>query len=391
MLKVRYPISIFGSVNQVFHDELSANLTIEQIEDCGSEIQLPDQYDVPLIELFPTIAQENNALNVERTAECIDSLRFFYLHIWRSWDTESEEIEWKKFLECRVKFYFDLISKKMSKRLTAHINNLLEEANYCWKRKELIEEEMDESDVRTNNVKELMHLHFRLKMIINDLELLENEDMRQVFESMKFHATTETGCGSTKRFSLNFHEKSNTTKGTTFIICPEQTFGQLTKFINQLKIDDKTLVSAHYSLAEIFERCSDVKQIYLTPGRHNLNFNENLFGTCSITGSSDQTSVLTSKEFGTTLLTLNGNFVFENVSFNCKNSSNGLIITEGETTFKNCNLTGNGASATQEAIIIMGKDLFLMRLNYHCQRDFTCLLKSFLFENLIAHYTFCDS
>lgn len=359
VLKLRYPLSIIGTVNQVYYDELLANFTIEEIEDCGEEndqIQLPDQYDVSLMELFATKSQENNALNIERTAEGIDALRFFYLHIWRAWDSDCDvDIDWTKYLETRIKFYFDLISNKMSKRLAVHIKNLLEEANYVFKRKQLIEEEMDEddNDVPCKNVKELMHLHYRLKLIRNDLEMLENEDMRQVFESLKFSSSGD-GCDSTKRFSLNMHEKATNEAGSTFIVCSEKKFKDLATFISQLQLNEETTVATHHSLADVFERCSNVKQIYLAPGAHTLNFNENLFGKCSITGTGKDT-ILTSKVFETTLLTLNGSFVFENVSFDCKSSSEGLVIAEGKTVLRNCTLYGKPGSSIQEGIILQGK------------------------------------
>lgn len=39
------------------------------------DIHIADNHEVPLEDLWPTIDQENAALNVDQTADCIDQLR----------------------------------------------------------------------------------------------------------------------------------------------------------------------------------------------------------------------------------------------------------------------------------------------------------------------------
>lgn len=39
------------------------------------DVHIPENHEVPLEDLWPTIEQENPELNIERTADCIDQLR----------------------------------------------------------------------------------------------------------------------------------------------------------------------------------------------------------------------------------------------------------------------------------------------------------------------------
>lgn len=60
-------------MQQVIFDELKAIFTINLVED--ESIHLPEQYEVPLIDLWISKNQENSALNIIDSAKCIDLLR----------------------------------------------------------------------------------------------------------------------------------------------------------------------------------------------------------------------------------------------------------------------------------------------------------------------------
>lgn len=54
--------------------ELTAQVRVNRVM---HEVSLPEVIsDVPLLNLYPTSEQENSALNVEFTAECIDQYRY---------------------------------------------------------------------------------------------------------------------------------------------------------------------------------------------------------------------------------------------------------------------------------------------------------------------------
>lgn len=53
---------------------LTANVTILDPNSIGNRF---DGYDPLLKDLFPVVSQENTSLSVEKTAECIDQLRYY--------------------------------------------------------------------------------------------------------------------------------------------------------------------------------------------------------------------------------------------------------------------------------------------------------------------------
>jgi len=145
-LKIKYPTIVFGTVEHVMFKELKAIFTVIGVED--DDIHIPEKHEVHLEELWPTKEQENNALNVEKTADSIDRLRFFYNNIWMPWDYDyDDDINWAdKHLESRIKFYYDLKSKKVKRALAAHIYTLISEAKYIQRRKEYLELDLSDDD-----------------------------------------------------------------------------------------------------------------------------------------------------------------------------------------------------------------------------------------------------
>lgn len=365
-----------GTVEQVYYEELTVLLVIDKVEDDDQDdLELPDKYEVPLVELWATIKQENPVLNVDLTADAIDRLRFFYTKIWRPWDIDlDEDTDWtSKNLETRIKFFFDFSTKKISSRLTMHIKNLLDEANYIHERKELLELQIDDDDLDDDktNVNTLMRLHLRLKILQNEIELLENPDMRNNFELIKFsESQNENGCQSIKRISLG--DTLAKAKCNTFIICSEQKLADSVTFLQSVSktIDKDMKVQISHSLQDTLENYSNINTIYLSPGIHFLRFSEYLLGNAKITGpigreihpedivNIKEVAILASHDHDSVLLTvdsING-FTFENLYFDCTNVRVGLIAKSGKILLKNCVFRGNPSSTVRQGIIIYGKN-----------------------------------
>lgn len=72
-LGVKYPTVVFGTVTNVFFKELKAEFEVIAVQD--EDVHIPEMHIIPLEDLWPTKHQENSALNVDRTADCIDQLR----------------------------------------------------------------------------------------------------------------------------------------------------------------------------------------------------------------------------------------------------------------------------------------------------------------------------
>lgn len=195
-LNLKYPTIVYGTVEQVFFNEMKAIFIVHAIQE-DDDIKVPLNNEVPLEDLWPTIGQENSAINIDITADAIDALRFFFRNVWMPWDDDNDDdIDWAaKHLESRIRFFYDL-KTNMNRGLAAHVRLLLSEAKYIKERREFLElglsddEEEDDSNLsngsRKKDLHTLMGLHLRLAQIKNEFEMLENPDMRTIYKEIKF-------------------------------------------------------------------------------------------------------------------------------------------------------------------------------------------------------------
>uniref|UniRef100_A0A1S4HDJ6 NosD domain-containing protein n=1 Tax=Anopheles gambiae TaxID=7165 RepID=A0A1S4HDJ6_ANOGA len=379
-LGVKYPLVVLGTVEQVLFDELKAVFLIEAILD--DDVHLPEeQCTVQLEELWPLREQNNPALNVNITADCIDKLRFFYQHLWMPWDTDTEdEQNWiEKHLESRIRFCHDLKNKTMSRQLSSHALALLAEARYVQRKREFIEQELSEEDgqeeeeedndtsiLKDSRSGELLQLNLRLNTIKNEINVLENPVWRSVFEKVRF------GAG-----------KSKGNSAMAYIVTQAVPMDEQLTYLQSAKemMDPKIAVKMCDSLQHALDHCSPDSAIYLPPGtRQDIKFLEYLNSGGSFRGVSSASFVddfeqacklnptIVSKNDDSVLLTIDGDFTLENVRLDCSNVRTGVVIKKGNIVFRNCCFTGDPTSSTKQGIVIFG----------NCTITFDrCLIKEF--------------
>ncbi|KAJ6649971.1 Protein nessun dorma [Pseudolycoriella hygida] len=349
-LKIKYPTTVYGTVTNVLFKELKAIFSISAIQD--DEIHLPEEHEVPLIDLWPTIAQENPAINIETTANCVDMIRFFFNNLWMPWDVDNDEdVDWpSKYLESRIRFSYDL-KANMSSQLASHIRALLVEAQYIQRRREYLELDIsDDEDLNEikSDVADLMILHVRLTNIKHEIEMWENPKLRSVFEPLRFPPLSE---------------------GAISVVI--QDAAALSKHIQDLEkvreiVADEP-VRLNNSLQECLMKCGASGSIYLGGGLHSIKFNENMDN--SIIGlvpcdnsmelrlaedvANSKQSVILAKDYENVLLTLNGNVKFKNVVFDCRRVRIGILVRSGSAHFENCTFIGDNTSNTSTGILMM--------------------------------------
>lgn len=64
---------VAGTVTNVHFRELNAEFMVSAVQD--DDVSIPEFHIVPLVDLWAAKDQENEELNIERTADCIDQLR----------------------------------------------------------------------------------------------------------------------------------------------------------------------------------------------------------------------------------------------------------------------------------------------------------------------------
>ncbi|XP_035915910.1 protein nessun dorma isoform X1 [Anopheles stephensi] len=370
-LAVKYPLVVLGTVDQVLFDELKAIFIIEAIQD--DDVHLPEeQITVDLEELWPLREQNNPALNVNITADCIDKLRFFYQHLWMPWDNDAEDEHhsWiDKHLESRIRFCHDLKNKTMSRQLSSHALALLAEARYIQRKRDFIEQELSEEEqeleteeednetsiLKDNRSSELLQLNLRLNTIKNEITILENPVMRGVFEKVRFGG----GVGKSK----------GAVAPMAYIVTRAVPMDEQLTYLQSAKelMDAKISVKMCDSLQHALDHCSPDSAIYLPPGtRQDIKFLEYLNSGGSFRGVSSVSFVeeydlatrmnpaIVSKNDDSVLLTIDGDFTLENIRLDCANVRTGVVIKQGNIIFRNCCFTGDPSSSTKQGIVIFG-------------------------------------
>ena len=183
--EIHYPTIVVVEVQQVDFAELTALVKIVAVQD---DIHLPEEYDVPLTELYVTQVQENDALDMVGTANCIDMLRFFYNYLWMPWDVDDDDnVDWvAKHLEPRLRLFFDMKRGSVCKKTCDVIRSLMREGREIQAKISRLETDMsDDEDEREGSLDEgkacqLLKLHFRLQQIKTEMEVMENPAMRNM-------------------------------------------------------------------------------------------------------------------------------------------------------------------------------------------------------------------
>ncbi|XP_011200342.2 protein nessun dorma [Bactrocera dorsalis] len=367
-LCIRYPTVVFGYVEQVIFKDLKAIFIIQAVQD--EDIHLPEKHEVFLEDLWPTKEQENSELNIERTADCVDRLRFFYTHVWMPWDNDNDDdLNWvEKHLESRIRFCYDLRKRTMKKTLAAHVRKLLTESKYLQQRREYLElglTDEDEGDLEETmgktEVTDLMRLHLRLAMIRNEIELLENPEMRRIFQEIKFPEE--------KYFNENEQNDISSEKklGRIYFVMAPCTLDQQIYLLQIAKkrIPKDALVQNVPTLQEILNSCNNYDCIYLSPGHHTVKFLENMADggrLCGLTtdkekftNSSDyftkENVSISSSDEESVLFVFERSFTIENIVLDCRNVQTGILVKSGTLCLRNCILIGDGKTSTQQGII----------------------------------------
>lgn len=370
-LDLRFPTIVFGMVEQVLFKELKAIIVILAVQD--EDVHLPERQEVNLEDLWPTKVQENSALNIERTADCIDRLRFFYNHVWMPWDNDNDDdMNWvEKHLESRIRFCYDLKKKSMKRAMAVHIKTLLTEARYIQQRREYLEiglsddEELDDTLDKTQ-ITDLMRLHLRLAIIRSEIEMLENPEMRKIYEEIKFD--------DEKCVKRGLDQKCSERGLIAYVVTEPYTFNKQMKYLSTVGkfVGEDKLVQMCPSLQDVLNICNPFDDIYLPPGRHSIKFLEYLnddgkitgLDSTSVLGPSSETNedevVIMSLDDDTILLIFDGNFTLSNLTLDCRNIRSGILVKNGKVTLNNCKILGDGKSSTQQGIVCSGKsELFL--------------------------------
>ncbi|EDW75462.1 uncharacterized protein Dwil_GK23804 [Drosophila willistoni] len=397
-LKLRYPTIVYGYVDQVIFEELKAVFVVTAVQD--NDVHLPERNEVHLIELWPTLKQENSALNVDTTAECVDRLRFFYTYVWMPWDKDyDDDRDWvQQHLESRIQLACDLSKNKLSRPLACHVRSLTMEARYIEQRLEYLELDLSDAEAESDDeavelkdngsdpsrkvskttasgggdrnvslnmstlpVTDLMCLHLRMAIIRSEFEILENTEMRRAYSELKANGLK---CNLASGSLLDHVERPALCHLVTVAGPLQQQMDMLLMAKHHLG-NQKMDVSMGKSLQDVLTICQKNDSIFLSPGQHTIKFLEHFNDKGCLKGLAksetimncdrnfDQLPVICSSDEDSTLLVIDGDYTFTNLVFNCSRVRRGILLRNGNLCLKGCRLTGDGHSSTQEGIVCL--------------------------------------
>ncbi|XP_016962239.1 protein nessun dorma [Drosophila biarmipes] len=394
-LKLRYPTIVYGYVEQVIFDELKAVFVVTAVQD--NDVHLPESNEVALVELWPTVQQENSALNVDTTAECIDRLRFFYTHVWMPWDKDyDDDRDWvQQHLEARIQLVCDLSKNRLPRPLALHMRTLLTEANYIQQRLDFLEldlsdAESDDEAVELNDngaeparkqpktgnanaslnvsslpVTDLMCLHLRMAIIRSEFEILENPEMRRAYSELQSSSLRRirSSSGRAKQMEDLLVERKPISHVVTVPGKLQQQLDLLK--LAQTQVKPEAQVQLSNTLQDVLGICQSNDHILLSPGEHTIKFLEHLNDSGSMSGlvqpeaiinqatDLSQLPVVCSSDEDSTLLVIDGDYTLSQLVLDCRHVRRGILLRNGTLTMRGCRLLGDGSSSTQEGIVCM--------------------------------------
>lgn len=348
-LHIPFPSVVLIYVLNVIYKDLAALVRILAVQD---DIHLPEKHYVPLSQLWPTRDQDKSiALNMNSTANALDMLRFFYIHLVMPWDEDDDSIDWKgSQLINRLRLHYDLKNGKIPKATAEHIHALLNEARRLnGKRHNLksICQDLD-SDIEINDgfpnkqVELLVEINVRLIEIQNEMHILENDMFRNVIIKRE-NAFMKTVEKTKDDPSIWLIFKEGITK----------------EYIRFLEIVEGLYPSKSVTFAIDFmsklESANVNDIILLSECQHKIHSNGAILEDFTIKGVGNRDSVQILSLADDVALDCVGDYLLiENVTIDCRKSQCAIVIRKGCVTLRNCKVIGNETSSTCQGILILG-------------------------------------
>ncbi|XP_021520530.1 SHC SH2 domain-binding protein 1 [Meriones unguiculatus] len=291
------------------------------------------EFQLPLQELWVV---SDDSREFHQMALAIEHVRFFYKHIWRSWD-EEEEDEYDYFVRCvepRLRLYYDILENRVPSGLIVDYHNLLSQCEESYRRFLNLRSSLSNcnSDSEQENISmvEGLNLYSEIEQLKQKLKLIENPLLRYVFGYQK---------------NSNIQAKGTRQNGqkVTHVVSSTMKTGLLwslfrDKFCEE-SCKEETEIQFHSDLLSAINACYEGDTVIICPGHYVVH------GTCSIADSIELEGyglpddiVIEKRGKGDTFLDCMGmDIKISSIKFIQRDSIEGiLIIHHGKTTLENC-------------------------------------------------------
>lgn len=348
-LHISFPRYVFVKVIEVDFHELTALVEVERVQD---DISIPAKQDVPLVQLYPTKIQEETELNIDRTANLIDQLRFFYNHLWHPWEWEIVEGgDWpSKHLEPRLKLFFEMSNGAIPVKLADKIHKNREQARKLHEKKQKLESLLqqetavglsseDVSPTAEDLTYELMQINLQLNPLMTELQILEDPSLRKMV---------------VKRFLSD--ESKMHTSSEAIIVWQNGLVEGFIDFLTACKsvVDAKSSTVSSSSLVNAIESAASGSTILLYKGVHFINqileFNLSMIGVGTVMPE------ISGKESHSYLFSVrNASIQLKNLKLNLRDVASALeVVRNSSIELINCCITNQNLLDGRGIIINSG-------------------------------------
>ncbi|XP_005289912.3 SHC SH2 domain-binding protein 1 isoform X1 [Chrysemys picta bellii] len=156
--------------------------------ECMQELLELKKHQLPVQELWVVFDESGE---FDQTALAIEHVRFFYQHIWRSWDEEDED-DFDYFVRCvepRLRLHYDILEDRVPSGLIADYHNLLSQCEALYRKfinlRSGISSSDSDSEAENVSMVEGLKLYDEIEHLKQKLKLIENPLLRYVFGYQK--------------------------------------------------------------------------------------------------------------------------------------------------------------------------------------------------------------
>ncbi|XP_015674445.1 SHC SH2 domain-binding protein 1 [Protobothrops mucrosquamatus] len=149
------------------------------------------EYQLPLQELSVVFEESGE---FDQTALAMEHVRFFYKHIWRSWDEEDDD-DFDYFVRCvepRLRLYYDIVEDRVSPTLVSDYHSHLSQCEELYGKFQVLRNShlacVSDSEKDNVSVVEGMKLYDQIEHLKQKLKMIESLLFRYVF-GYKKHAS----------------------------------------------------------------------------------------------------------------------------------------------------------------------------------------------------------
>lgn len=201
-----------------------------------------------------------------------------------------------------------------------------------------------------------MRLHLRLANIRSELEILENPEMREIYEDVRQRDAAATTASAVH----------------ALIVTPVGTLAVQKRHLEwcETLIASESATRMMPTLQQCLDTCLSDVTVYLPHGRHAIKFAEPLQGRLAIVGrhaaneangnhaaaaaavNADDGTWIDAMEDDSKLLTVDGDLRIDGVTFDCRRVRTGIQLRRGRLELRNCRFVGDKRSNTKCALTI---------------------------------------